>query len=238
MMFSAICIEAEQNETNKITLSPQLALDRVTVTIYKQAFHPNVTIIEPNQTIIWTNLEPQPHSVVSDDGYFHSPLLGQGESYNYTFAHPGLFPYHDGAYPATTGKVWVEIGGNKPPNKPYVNGTVSGKIKVTYNYTAATFDPEGSMVSFYFDWGDNTNSGWSPFVNSSTLVTMSHSWNKRGKFVIKVQAKDFYANATSDWTTLPVTMPLSNDLPGSHFLEYLFARFPHLFPVMRHLLGY
>jgi hypothetical protein len=93
-------------------------------------------------------------------------------------------------------------------------------------------------ISYYFDWGDNTNSGWSPFVNSSTPINMSHSWNRKGNYVIKVQAKDFYANATSAWAEFPVSMPVSIDIPSYHFLEKLFARFPHIFPILRHMMGY
>lgn len=238
MIFSAISIQAEQNQTSIDLLISQPAADRVTVTIYQQAFHPDILIIEPNTDVIWTNLEPQPHSVVSDDGYFRSDLLGQGESFNYTFTKQGLFMYHDGAHPTTTGKVYVKIGGNQPPFKPVVQGPTDGIKKTTYNYTAVTADPEGSKVSYFFDWGDNSNSGWTPFVNSSTPVNASHSWARKGSFVVKVQAKDFYANATSDWGTLTVTVPISVDIPGFHILEKLFERFPRLFPTLRYIMGY
>lgn len=238
MTISAISIQAEQNETRQDTLNPQPTTSRVAVTIYQQAFHPDVIILEPNTEVIWTNLEPQPHSVISDDGYFRSDLLGEGESFNYTFLKQGLFEYHDGAHPVTKGKVFVKIGGNQPPFRPDVQGTTDGLRKVIYNYTAVTADPEGSKISYYFDWGDNTNSGWSPFVNSSTPINASHAWNKKGNYEIRVQAKDFYANATSDWGTLAVSMPVSIDIPFYHFMEKLFARFPHIFPVLRQMMGY
>jgi plastocyanin len=238
MIFSAVSIQAEQNEIRKEILPPQLATSAVNVGIYDLAFHPDTIIIEPNMTVTWTNLEPQPHSVNSDDGYFRSGLLGEGESFSYTFEKRGYYPYHDGAHPATTAKVYVEIGGNQPPFKPIVEGTTDGSRRTTYNYTAVTFDPEGSKISYYFEWGDNTNSGWSPFVNSSTQINLSHSWNRAGNFVIKVQAKDFYSNATSAWTELPVSMPVSIVLPAYHFMEKLFALFPNLFPLLRHMMGY
>ena len=238
MTISAISIQAEQNDPLKDTLNPQPTTSRVAVTIYQQAFHPDVVIIEPNSTVTWTNLEPQPHSVASDDDYFRSGILGEGDSYSFTFVKRGLYAYHDGQHNMTTGKVFVNIGGNQAPFRPVVHGPTNGSPKVTYNYTAVTADPEGSKISYYIDWGDNTNSGWSPFVNSSTPINASHSWTRKGNYEIKVQAKDFYANATSDWGTLAVSMPVSIDIPFYHFMEKLFARFPHIFPILRHMMEY
>jgi plastocyanin len=233
MTMSTISITAERSDMNTI---PQPTTNAATITIYHQAFHPDLLIIEPNVTVTWTNIEPLPHSVVSDDDYFRSQVLGEDESYNYTFVKEGAYPYHDGLHNATKGLVYVHKGGNQPPFKPVIQGEANGSIKTTYNYSATSFDPEGTKISFYFDWGDNTNSGWSEWVNST--ITMSHSWNRRGKFTVKVQAKDFYANATSAWAEFPVKMPVFIDIPFYHFIEKLFERFPNIFPILRHMMGY
>jgi hypothetical protein len=37
---------------------------------------------------------------------------------------------------------------------------------------------------------------------------------------------------------LPITMPYSFNKPILPFLELLFQRFPHTFPILRQLLGY
>ena len=37
---------------------------------------------------------------------------------------------------------------------------------------------------------------------------------------------------------LPITMPYSYNKPILQFLDVLFQRFPHAFPILRQLLGY
>jgi hypothetical protein len=123
------------------------------------------------------------------------------------------------------------------PNAPTITGPASGDAKTAYDYTATTTDPEGDQVSYFFDWGDGTNSGWlGPFA-SGTGTTQSHTWSAKGNYTIKAKAKDT-ANHESDYATLTVTMPVSLNLAFHQFIEKLFERFPHAFPILRQLLGY
>jgi outer membrane protein assembly factor BamB len=113
------------------------------------------------------------------------------------------------------------------PNKPTINGPTNGKVGVTYTYWAVTTDPENDKLSYFFDWGDGTTSGWTtPYVPSGTNVSASHKW-KLGIFNIKVKAKDEngYESGWSD--ALSLTIPRNKILHNSLFLRLL-ERFPML----------
>ena len=99
---------------------------------------------------------------------------------------------------------------NEPPNKPELWGTE--KIKEGDNgiYWAETTDPEGDNIYYYFSFSDGTNVGWTgPYINGMNAA-MSHTWNEKGNFEVKVKAMDEYG-AESDWSDpLQITVPKSN----------------------------
>ncbi len=100
---------------------------------------------------------------------------------------------------------------NEPPSSPTINGPQSGKIDETYYYNVITTDPEGGEVSYYIDWGDNSDGGWTRMLPSGEEYNASHIWNEEGTFTIKVKAKDYYGSE-SDWTTLEVSMPRQHQI--------------------------
>ncbi len=124
---------------------------------------------------------------------------------------------------------------NEPPNQPTITGPAKGKIRVAIKYNFTTTDPDNDTMSYYIDWGDDTNSGWIGPYSSGDVVTKSHTWTKKGDYTIKAKAKDSSGNE-SDWGTLSVTMPYK--LSPFRFFEWLFNRFPNAFPILRHILGY
>lgn len=238
MVISTMSITAEQSETIDTIIMPQPTNRDVTIEIKFNFFDPAVIIIDLPTTVTWVNRDVSPHLVKSNDEIFGSPLLYPGDTYSFTFKTDGIYDYFCAIKPQMTGRIYANFGGNRPPLPPVVYGPTSLEPKITYNFSTTSWDPESMMISYYFDWGDNTNSGWTPFVDSGTEITLSHSWNRRGKYTVRVQAKDIYANATSEWGTLAVTVPVSVDIPFSHFMERLFERFPHIFPVLRYMMGY
>ena len=98
--------------------------------------------------------------------------------------------------------------GNAAPNKPSTpSGTTSGKANTAYTYTTSTTDPNGDHMSYWFDWGDGTNSGWvGPYASGAT-ASATHSWTSQGNYQIKVKAKDT-SDTESVWSDpLAVSMP-------------------------------
>jgi uncharacterized protein YceK len=130
--------------------------------------------------------------------------------------------------------VFTKSGENLPPAPPTITGPAKVKPNVKYDYTLNAVDPEGDNVYYYVDWGDGTNTGWVNLSASGVDVIQSHTWTKKGTYTVKAKAKDIY-NAESDWTILKVKVPRVisiNDL----FLQFL-QNHPHMFPILRHLIG-
>jgi len=126
---------------------------------------------------------------------------------------------------------------NYPPEKPQITGEVNGIAGTMYSYSIASRDKHKEDTLFYkIDWGDGNISDWVGPKKSEQIINLSHTWSQEGNFIIKVVVKDD-CGAESDWATLEVTMPYSYDKPISPFLQILFLRFPHAFPILRQLLG-
>lgn len=128
---------------------------------------------------------------------------------------------------------------NQKPNKPDTpSGKKRGKVGTEYVYSSKTSDSDGDQVYYLWDWGDGNNSGWLGPYDSGTTNTVNHTWTLEGTYQIKVKAKDVWS-AESDWSDpLSVTMPFTYEPPHLRFLDWLFDRFPHAFPILRHLMGY
>jgi hypothetical protein len=147
----------------------------------------------------------------------------------------------------SAGIVWVDTRGadkeiyyaavpgveNNPPGAPSIDGPASVKRKVKIDYTLNAVDPEGDDVYYYVDWGDTTNSGWVGSSASGVDVIVNHTWAKKGTYTVKAKAKDVN-DAESDWTTLEVIVPRTVSI-NNLFLRF-FERFPHAFPLLRHLM--
>lgn len=129
---------------------------------------------------------------------------------------------------------------NQPPNTPTrPSGPTSGKTGTSYHYESYFNDPDGDSMEILFDWGDGTNTGWIGLVASGTTVGENHTYTSDGNYQIKTKARDIPNNEESEWSDLlPITMPYSYNKPLLPFLEFLFQRFPNVFPILRQLMGY
>ena len=85
---------------------------------------------------------------------------------------------------------------SRPPKKPELKGPSSGFINNEYTYIAVTTDPDQDNISYYFDWGDHTNTT-TPFFPSGTVITAMHTWASPGSYAIQLCATD-ENNATSE----------------------------------------
>ncbi len=123
---------------------------------------------------------------------------------------------------------------NNPPNTPTITGETNGTIRTSYYYTIQTTDPDQDDVQYHIDWGDNTTT-ITGFNESGEEIFVVHTWDTKRTYNVKAKAIDEYY-AESDWANLTVTMPCSYHKPILQFFELLFERFPHAFPILRHLL--
>ena len=124
---------------------------------------------------------------------------------------------------------------NEAPDEPAIDGPTGGKPRIPYEYDFTTTDPNSDQLFYVVNWGDGTPEVRIGPYNSSDVATATHTWSKRGTYIIKAKAVDIY-NASSDWTTLEVIMPRGKILPNQLFLQFL-QNHPHMFPILRRLMG-
>ena len=86
---------------------PAMAAD-TTITISNFAFAPVETTIPVGTTVVFKNDDDTIHSVLADDGSFHSEALDSGDEFRFTFAKSGVFSYHCGLHPFMQGKIIVK----------------------------------------------------------------------------------------------------------------------------------
>ena len=92
------------------------------VAIADFAFSPATLTITVGDTVTWTNEDQIEHTATSTTGAFDSGLLGQGESYSFTFMTPGTFDYLCTPHPTMTGQIVVLAAAPAPTAAPSAAG--------------------------------------------------------------------------------------------------------------------
>jgi len=115
------------------------------------------------------------------------------------------------------------------PNKPIVNGTLEGKMNKKYAYQGLIPDTDtgGQQYYWFFDWGDDTDTGWIGPYGPYDQVSATHSWTEENQYIIKVRYK--VDSEISDWATLTVSMPKTYSVTPHFFMELLQRYLPSLF---------
>jgi len=128
---------------------------------------------------------------------------------------------------------------SEPPAKPSKpSGPANGGTGTEYTYTTSTTDPESDKISYMFDWGDGTTSGWIGPLNSGATASAKKTWNTKGTYNVKVVAKDDHGKLSVWSDTLPVSIPRIRQAPMLlQILEKFFERHPNAFPILRQLLN-
>jgi len=124
-----------------------------------------------------------------------------------------------------------------PPAKPArPQGVEKGKPGNVYNFTTHTTDADNDKIYYKWDWGDGSFSDWIGPYKSGESATIEHSWENKGRYAVRVMARD-EDGFTSEWSdplivTMPYRMPFMELLQWlSHFFDFLklyHDQFPHL----------
>ena len=174
----------------------------------------------------------QPHSYHWDFGDTHSsdeqnPTHVYSENGNYTVTL--TVTDNNGSVAVNSTFAWIQDS-NSPPGMPVIDGPVNGNIEISYDYTFSAVDPEGTLVWYYVDWGDDLNTGWFGPYGSGEQITRSHTWNFRGIYTIRCKARDPYGDE-GPWGELVVRMPRVR-IVNSWLLWFL-----EQFPILSRLLS-
>jgi plastocyanin len=71
------------------------------------AFNPGTIEVVGGTRVVWTNTDPEQHTVTAEDGVFESDALGPDGTFAFTFEAPGEFAYLCAIHPAMKGTVRV-----------------------------------------------------------------------------------------------------------------------------------
>ena len=124
---------------------------------------------------------------------------------------------------------------NSAPELPTITGEVNGDAGEEYAYTFVSTDPDDNNIYYCINWGDGSDEICIGPFESGEEVTYVHTWEERDTYTIQVKAQDIYG-AESDWATLEVSMPKNKPYINTPFLNFL-ENHPHMFPLLRQLLG-
>lgn len=118
---------------------------------------------------------------------------------------------------------------NQPPSIPEISGPTSGTSGVEYDFTLKSNDPDGDDVFYCINWSDGTSEFVFGPYSSNEEIIVSHTWEEKGTYLVKVKARDYYEDE-SDWATLEVAIPKNKST--QFFLE---TYFPRLFSIFSNL---
>ena len=84
------------------------AVDANTIVLKDFHFSPMSLTVKAGTTVIWKNLDGEPHTVVSDSGLFRSGGLDQNDSFTFKFDKPGTYKFLCSIHPNMMGTIIVK----------------------------------------------------------------------------------------------------------------------------------
>jgi hypothetical protein len=124
---------------------------------------------------------------------------------------------------------------NDPPLKPErPSGPSVGIVGRSYSFSTYTTDINDDRILYLFDWDDGTTSDWIGPFESGQFCNVSHIWNAKGSFQVKVKAKDDVGEESVWSDPLPISMPRTRhfSLWNTHpLLQELVEKLSFLYPL-------
>jgi len=115
----------------------------------------------------------------------------------------------------------ISVLKNAPLKPDTPSGPMNGKIGEEYNYSTSTTDVDGDSIYYYWSWGDNSNSEWIGPYTSGEEISITHIWDNRGDYSIKVKAKD-QEGLESPWSDpLTISMPRNNQYVKEYLINII-----------------
>ena len=83
--------------------------DTILIDVKNFMFAPTSMAVKAGATdVTWTNMDQEPHTVMSPEGLFRSGALDTGDSFSFKFDKPGTYRYVCTIHPHEVGTVVVE----------------------------------------------------------------------------------------------------------------------------------
>jgi len=82
--------------------------DPTRVVVKDFMFMPTPLTVKAGSTVTWTNMDDEPHTVVSDTGLFKSGGMDTNESFSFKFDKPGTYHFTCSIHPRMVGTIVVQ----------------------------------------------------------------------------------------------------------------------------------
>lgn len=174
-----------------------------TVLMRSFVFRPDRIVINPGESVTWTNADVAVHTATSDTGLWTSPELSRGGTFSFTFTNVGLFRYHSAPQPYMRGTVVVQ----SPPKVTLLsprNGAVFATPGVV-TFRAEATDLDGRIAQVAFFTGTN-------LLGTVAAPPFEFSWLNPppGSYELTARATDDRGASTA---SAPVTFTITPLLP-------------------------
>lgn len=182
-------INAHEHHHGMMTGIVAAPVATTTIDIQGFAFSPNNVTVNVGDTIVWTNKDAAPHSILFNDGTFASAILNINQSTSQTFTQTGTFDYVCGIHPSMKGKITV-VGAATATPQPTATATAQANSTPVATgtplppclMTTATFGKENASVVtnatgkgvFVINTANNTLAYNLSFANLSATETVAH----------------------------------------------------------------
>jgi plastocyanin len=84
------------------------AVNEIKISAHNFMFAPTTIAVRAGATVTWTNMDQEPHTVVSDMGLFRSGAMDTDESFTFKFEKPGTYHYTCSIHPSMVGTIVVQ----------------------------------------------------------------------------------------------------------------------------------
>jgi hypothetical protein len=124
--------------------------------------------------------------------------------------------------------IFIRLSPSKP-QKPI--GPITGTPGVEQDFTTTTTVKNGLPIYYRWDWDDGTYSDWMGRYESGETCKASHIWKDRGKYSVRVKARD-----ANGWES-PWSDPHAIEMPRYKFvirpILQIFQRCPILLTILK-----
>ena len=196
-----------------------------------------------NATLYWNGSDPNSDDTLTYDVFFsinYPPIL-VSQNQTETCYDPygsGDMPIYEDFYWRivtwdrnglhTSSPIWTfETYIPWPPQSPEINGPTHGRPGKDYNFTFVSTDPDNQSFKYIIKWGDG-DTVETDYFESGEVVTLNHTWNEKGEYIIKAIAEDIWGEQSSE-SEHPINIPRNKAINFNiNLLSWLFDRFPLL----------
>lgn len=95
------------------------------------------------------------------------------------------------------------------PEQP--QGDTKINVSTEHIFSTSTTDPDEDQLWYKWDWGDGTYSPWVGPYYSDDITKLSHIWDKPGKYMIRVKARDSLG-MESNWSNSLTLTVIASEL--------------------------